>query len=173
MTAALLLRLDRLESENAIRSVMADYMRFCDRLDAATPMRELGDLFAEDAIWAGRGARYSAGFGVHRGRKAIVAMLDRYRVPEPHFTLNAHFLTSEKIDVHGDSATGGWMMLQIATYASGASDLRGARLYVDFMRRDEHWKIQRFETENLFSRPVDRWDDPSPLPVPTTLDRGE
>lgn len=173
MTADLLRRLDRLESESAIRAVMADYMRLCDRLDATTPMRELGELFAPDAVWTGLGARYGASFGVHRGREAILAMLDAYRGPVPHFTLNTHFLTSENIAVEGEGATGGWVMLQISTYSGGASDLRGARLSVDFARQSGVWRIQRFATENLFSRAVDRWDDPAPVPVPTPLDRGE
>ncbi|WP_044563002.1 nuclear transport factor 2 family protein [Azospirillum sp. B4] len=160
-------RLDRLEAESAIRTVMADYMRLCDRLDADTPMDQLGDLFAPDAVWGGRGGRYAATFGQHRGRDTILAMLDRYRVPLPHFTLNAHFLTSETIAVDGDTAVGGWVMLQTSTYAAGPSDLRAARLTVTFARSDGRWRISRFETENLFSRPVDRWDDPAPVPVPS------
>ena len=173
MLAAVTARLDRLEAESAIRTVMADYMRLCDRLDATTPMEELGSLFADDAVWGGRGARYGAAFGVHHGRDAILAMLDGYRRPIPHFTFNAHFLTSESIVVDGEGAAGTWVMLQTATYATGASDLRAARLHVAFVRQEERWRIHRFQTENLFSRPVDRWDDPAPVPVPPRHDRGE
>ena len=163
--AALGARLDRLESESAVRTVMAEYMRLCDRLDEHTPMEALADLFAEDAAWAGRGARYAASFGAHSGRAAILAMLESYRGPPPHFALNAHFLTSEIIAVHGDAATGGWLMLQTATYADGSSDLRAARLSVAFTRHGGRWRISRFETENLFSRPVDHWDHPAPVAV--------
>lgn len=166
-------RLDQLEAESAIRTLMADYMRLCDRLDEATPMDVLGELFTPDAIWAGRGARYGASFGAHHGRGAIVAMLDSYRGPTPHFALNAHFLTSETIRVEGDGATGSWVMLQTATYASGISDLRAARLHLAFARHGGRWRISRFETENLFSRPVDRWDDPAPVPVPPRHVRGD
>lgn len=166
-------RLDKLESEGVIRKLMADYMRLCDRLDETTPMEMLGDLFTFDAVWAGRGARYEASFGAHHGRDAILAMLDRYRGPMPHFALNTHFLTSESISVVGDAATGCWVMLQAATYASGASDLRAARLYVAFARESDRWRISRFETENLFSRPVGRWDDPAPVPIPSRHDRGD
>jgi hypothetical protein len=162
--ARLTARLDRVEAHAAIRTLMADYMRLCDRLDATTPMQELGDLFTVDAVWQGTGARHGAAFGTHRGRAAIVAMLDAYRTP-PHFAFNAHFLTSETILVDGDTARGQWMMLQTATYSTGSSDLRGARLTVDFARGDR-WQISRFETANLFSRPVDRWDDPAPMPMP-------
>jgi hypothetical protein len=60
------------------------------------------------------------------------------------------------------------MMLQTSTYRSGASDLRSARLTVGFEREGTSWRIKCFETENLFSRPVDRWDDPTPVPVPAS-----
>jgi ketosteroid isomerase-like protein len=165
LIARLTARIERLEAPAAIRAVITDYMRLCDRLDASTPMDELGALFTDDAVWTGTGARYGAAFGGHHGRAAILAMLDAYRSP-PHFAFNAHFLTSETIEVTGDTAHGRWLMLQTATYASGASDLRSARLDVRFARTEERWRISRFETENLFSRPVDRWDDPAPVPVP-------
>jgi len=165
LIARLSRRIDDLEAQVAIRALLADYMQLCDQLDAATPMDRLADLFTEDAVWSGKGARYAAAFGEHRGRGAIVAMLDGYRRP-PHFAFNAHFLTSEKIVVSGDCASGSWLMLQTSTYASGASDLRSARLTVGFARTDERWRIQRFETENLFSRPVGHWHDAAPTPVP-------
>lgn len=169
--AAILARLTRLEAEGEIRRVMMRYMELCDHLNASTPMDELGSLFATDAVWAGKGQRYGAAFGGHQGRDTIVAMLDTYRGPVPHFAMNAHFMSSETIAVDGDSALGTWMMLQTSTYADGRSDLRSARLEVTFRVEDGQWRIARFETENLFSRPVDRWDDPAPVPVPDT--RGE
>lgn len=167
----LLARLSRLEAEGEIRRAMMRYMELCDHLDATTPIPELGELFTRDAIWAGKGQRYGSAFGGHAGRDAIVAMLDSYRRPVPHFAMNAHFLTSETIAVDGDHATGCWMLLQTSTYADGRCDLRAARLEVGFRVEEGRWRIARFETENLFSRPVDRWDDPAPVPVPEA--RGE
>ncbi len=169
----LLHRVARLEAEREIRAVMMRYMELCDRLDASTPMDELGALFAIDARWVGKGARYGKAFGGHEGRAAIVAMLDAYRGPAPHFALNAHFLGSETIAVDGDRATGNWMMLQTSTYADGRSDLRSARLDVQFAVEEGRWRISRFETENLFSRPVDRWDDPAEVPVPDKRGEGK
>lgn len=157
--AALHRRLERLEAEAAIRNVMAQYMSFCDHLDESTPMDELADLFVRDAVWIGKGSRYQAAFGQHRGRAAIAQMLGKYRGPPPHFAMNAHFLTSEKIDAAGTPAIGAWMMLQTSTYANGTSDLRCARLTVQFAIEDGRWRIRRFETENIFMRPVDRWND--------------
>ncbi|MXP42039.1 nuclear transport factor 2 family protein [Altererythrobacter soli] len=159
-------RLEQLEAEKAVRAVMARYMELCDDLGPATPMDELGELFAQDAVWAGVGPRYAATFGGYEGRDAIVAMLGRYRGPPPHFAMNAHFLCSESITVDRESARGSWMMLQASTYADGRSDLRSARLRVRFVREQGEWRISRFETENLFSRAVERWDDPTPVPVP-------
>ncbi|WP_281372490.1 nuclear transport factor 2 family protein [Novosphingobium hassiacum] len=167
----MLARLADLEAEGRIRRLMARYMELCDHLDASTPMDELGALFAEDATWSGKGARYGASFGAHRGRAAIVAMLDRYRGPVPHFAMNAHFLCSESIHVTGETAHGSWMMLQTSTYADGRSDLRSARLEVGFIVEDGAWRIGSFETENLFSRPVTGWDNPAEIPVPT--DQGD
>ena len=169
--ARLLVRLERLEAEWEIRRVMMRYMELCDSLDASTPMDELGALFTKGALWAGKGARYGATFGGHEGREAIVAMLDAYRGPVPHFAMNAHFMSSESISVEGDQGVGSWMMLQTSTYADGRSDLRSARLEVRFTVEEGRWRISRFDTENLFSRPVSRWDDPAPVPVPA--ERGE
>ena len=166
MSASVEERLARLEAESAIRTVMARYMELCDELNPDTPMDELGLLFTRDAVWTGKGARYATSFGSHHGRAAIVAMLGRYRGPPPHFAMNAHFLCSETIAVDGERAQGQWMMLQTSTYADGRSDLRSARLRVGFVVEDGAWRMARFETENLFSRPVDRWDDPAPVPVP-------
>jgi hypothetical protein len=164
--AGVLARLDRLESESAIRRLVMRYFDLCDRLDEHTPMDELGALFTENAVWAGSGARYGAAFGGHNGRAAIVAMLGKYTGPPPHFALNAHFLGSERIVVEGDRAQGRWLMVQTSTYAAGNSDLRAASLRLAFERLAEGWQIARFETENLFSRQVDGWNDQTPIPVP-------
>jgi hypothetical protein len=164
--AVLRARLERLEAQNAIRNVMAQYMSFCDRLDESTPMDELAALFTREAVWTGKGSRYHAAFGEHRGRAAIAAMLGTYRGPPPHFALNAHFLTSETIDAASSPAAGKWMMLQTSTYADGTSDLRCARLSVQFAFEETRWRISRFETENLFARPIDRWNDRAALAIP-------
>lgn len=165
--SALAERLSALEAQNAIRGVITRYMALCDTLGPDTPMEELGALFARDAIWAGKGARYGAAFGGHRGRAAIIAMLDAYRGPPPHFAFNAHYLASEAIAVKGTSAEGSWMMLQCSTYADGRSDLRSARLEVGFVLEEGAWRIARFDTENLFSRGIGPWNDGAPIPVPT------
>jgi ketosteroid isomerase-like protein len=174
-------RLRRFEDAQAIRDCVLRYMALCDRLDAHTPMDALGDCFTEDAVWAGRGARYGERFGGHAGRAAIVAMLGRYRgslpgdgeTPEraPHFRFNAHFLCNEQItpapDGHPDRALASWQMLQTSSFNAGGSHLNAAQLTLQMRRcADGAWRIERFETENLLSRPVSTWHAEAPLPVP-------
>ncbi len=161
-------RLERLEAETEIRGLVATYFDLCERLDAPSSLAELRTLFTEDATWRGRGARYGTAFGVHEGRDAIIAMLGAYAGPPPHFALNAHFLGSERIVVTGRTAKGRWLMLQTSTYTAGGSDLRAASLRLAFERLAEGWRIRHFETENVFSRTVEAWNDQAPISVPKT-----
>jgi hypothetical protein len=166
MSQALELRLHQLESEHAVRTCMNRYMELCDALDARTPLDELAGLFTTDAVWEGKGAKYAQSFGGYRGREAIRAMFATYMVEPAHFALNVHFLCSELIRVEGVEATGSWVMLQTSTFASGASHLNAARLTVKFREEEGEWRMTHFQTENLFSRPVDVWNDSAHLPVP-------
>ena len=61
--AALEQRLGVLEAEAAVRRVMARYMQLCDTPSSDATLTELADLFADDAVWAGRGTHYQAEFG--------------------------------------------------------------------------------------------------------------
>ncbi len=154
-----------LRAERAVRAVTMRYFRLCDTLGPDTPLHALGELFAPDATWEGRG-RYRNAFGRHAGREAIVAMLATYADP-PHFTLNAHYLSSEAITVADAArATGHWMLLQASTYRDGCSDLRSAALTLDFRCDEGVWRIARFVTENIFSRDVSPWNDEAAISVP-------
>jgi ketosteroid isomerase-like protein len=166
MSQALELRLRQLESEHAVRTCMNRYMELCDALDARTPLDELAGLFTADAVWEGKGAKYAKSFGGYQGREAIRAMFATYMVEPAHFALNVHFLCSELIHVNGDSADGSWVMLQTSTFASGASHLNAARLTVKFREEEGAWRMAHFQTENLFSRPVEAWNSDAHLPVP-------
>lgn len=159
-------RLKRFEAEHAIRACMNRYMVLCDALDASTPLDELAGLFTTDAVWEGKGAKYANSFGGYRGREAIGAMFATYMKTPAHFALNVHFLTSELIELDAGGALGSWVMLQTSTFASGASHLNAARLTVRFAEEDGQWRMAHFQTENLFSRPVDTWNSEAALPVP-------
>ncbi|MDC0609215.1 nuclear transport factor 2 family protein [Vibrio sp.] len=159
-------RIDALESEQSIRYCINRYMDLCDRLSLETPFDELGELFTQDAIWQGKGARYAKSFGGYAGREEIVNMLKTYATNPPHFALNVHYLSSEVIRVDGDSANASWNMIQVSTFNAGGSHLNSARLSVTLSRKEGMWRISCFQTENLFSRPISDWNSEAELPVP-------
>lgn len=148
-------RIATLEAERAVRKTIARYMALCDVPSAACDGESLEALFADDAIWEGIGPQYAQKFGRLHGRAEIVAMLQRYLPPTPHFTTNVHFLTAETIEVVGSSAKGRWVMLQASGYVNDKAELISARLEVDFSpsRDGDQWLIQHFRTERLFDAP--------------------
>lgn len=152
---ALQARIAALEAERAVRKTMARYMALCDVPSGATSGESLAALFADDAIWEGIGPQYAQKFGRMQGHAQIVAMLQRYLPPTPHFTTNVHFLTAETIEVTSSSAKGRWVMLQASGYLDAQAQLIAARLEVDFSpaRDGEQWLIQHFRTERLFDAP--------------------
>ncbi|MGL6243551.1 nuclear transport factor 2 family protein [Pseudomonas sp.] len=151
MNEALLQRLATLEGESQVRRLMARYMDLCDVPRAPTYVRELAELFSEDAIWEGVGSQTAQTFGQHRGRDAVAAFVGGYLPPSDHFQLNLHYLTSESIVVDGGTARGQWIMQQISTYADGRSELFGTRLNIDFRCVDGVWLIAHFRTQRLFN----------------------
>jgi hypothetical protein len=171
MMHALETRLERLEAESAVRRLVARYFRICDDLGPHTPFGELAELFTVDAIWEGKG-RYKGAFGIYNGRDAIVDMIRSYCEP-PHFSMTAHFLSSEDIQVDGPCAKGSWSMLQTSTYADGRADLRSAALQIECIHDRERWRIRHFETRNIFSRRVSFWNDEIAIPTPFLFGDGQ
>jgi len=155
MLEALHARVAALEAECAVRKIMARYMALCDVPSGASSGESLAALFADDAVWEGIGPQYARKFGRLQGPAQIVAMLQRYLPPTPHFTTNVHFLTAETIEVAGASAKGRWVMLQASGYVDAQAQLISARLEVDFSpaRAGGEWLIQHFRTERLFDAP--------------------
>ncbi|MGE8470380.1 nuclear transport factor 2 family protein [Paraburkholderia hospita] len=152
---ALLARVASLEAENAVRKTIARYMALCDVPSGALDSETLAALFTQDAIWEGIGPQYTQKFGHLRGHEAILAMLQRYLPPVPHFATNVHFLTSETIAVDGVRAKGRWIMLQASGYVDARAELIAARLEIDFVPAQDgrNWLIQHFRTERLFDAP--------------------
>ena len=160
-------RLQALEDEKSIRHSMNTYMHLCDQLDVGFSLEPLMNLFSDDAIWEGKGSRYAKTFGRYEGRSEINAMFAKYTTAPAHFSLNVHVLGNELIDVNGDTANGSWVLVQPSDFSSGKSQLSCARISAAFTRVKNTWLIQRFQTENLFSRPMaEQWNQPKELPVP-------
>ena len=149
-------RLRALEAQNAVRRTIARYMALCDVPARVLEGEALAALFCDDAVWEGIGRQYADKFGRLQGPGDIVAMLQRYLPPVPHFASNVHFLTSEHIEVRGETAKGRWIMLQASGYVDAKAELIAARLEVDFApspHDGDIWLIRHFRTERLFEAP--------------------
>ncbi|HHL4078279.1 nuclear transport factor 2 family protein [Burkholderia sola] len=154
---ALARRVAALDAERAVRATIARYMALCDVPEAAGEGPSLAELFTADAVWEGIGPQYARKFGRLEGPAAIVTMLGRYLPPDPHFSANLHFLTSESIEIGAGhaSARGRWIMLQASRYADGSAELIAARLTIDFApaANGATWLIRHFRTERVLDGP--------------------
>jgi hypothetical protein len=162
--AALARRVEVLEAEAEIRRIQARYMFLCD-----TPCPEFGvrddaerielimDLYAEDAVWEGVGEYSDGQFGRAEGAAAIRAHFENFwgGKREPSLVLNAHYLTSEQIHVHGEEASGQWIHMQPWLFSDGRSQMRSSRLNNTFRKAGGTWKITRTRTENVFVAQLD------------------
>ncbi|MBM9400065.1 nuclear transport factor 2 family protein [Gluconacetobacter azotocaptans] len=160
---ALAARVAQLEAEAEIRRIQARYMFLCDTpcpefgiMDDAQRIDRIMDLYAEGAIWEGVGDYYDNQFGRCVGKAAIRTHFASFwnEKRDPNLLLNVHYLTSEQIHVHGDTADGQWVHCQPWIFSDGTSLLRSSRLNNLFRRQGSVWKITRTRTENLFVAPL-------------------
>jgi SnoaL-like domain len=144
----LLQRLDVLESEGAIRRLMAEYL---DARDLCTGSgTNIARLFAADGTWEGVG-RLAEVLGSHQGRDAIER---RFSAPLP---FSIHFLTNELIAINGDTAVGTWKYLQSTVYKGQAVWIAG-RYNNDLVRTEGQWKFQHVRIDAMFVTPFeDGW----------------
>jgi ketosteroid isomerase-like protein len=152
-----------LRAEADIRRIQARYMFLCDTPcpeagvdDDAERIRRIVDLYTEDAVWEGVGSYYDNQFGRSVGRDAIRQHFEGFwgQKRDPALVLNVHYLTSEQIHVHGETAEGQWVHCQPWIFSDGSSLLRSSRLNNAFRRVDGVWKIARTRTENVFVAPL-------------------
>ena len=163
----LMMRLSRLEAQQAVKNIMSQYMHLCDDLSSDAVAKKIATLFTEDAIWEGIGDLYQKKLGRYQGRDNIKNMMSAYVKTPAHFLINVHFLCSEYIEIKTPCmATGRWKMLQTSTFTSGESHINCAELNVNFSLINKEWLISHFTTRNLFSRPVDYLNSHQDLPVP-------
>lgn len=160
---ALAKRLEILEAEADIRRLEARYMFLCD-----TPCPEPGiesdderiekilELYTEDAVWEGVGEYYTNQFGRMVGKDALRTHFRNFwgTRRDPALLLNAHYLTSEQIHVHGDEADAQWIHCQPWLFGDGSALLRSSRLNNRFRKVGGAWKIARTRTENVFVAPL-------------------
>lgn len=160
---ALTRRVEVLEAEADIRRVQARYMFLCDTPNPAYGVRDdaerielILELYTEDAVWEGVGEHYEGQFGRAEGKQAIREHFQRFWCAETDaaLLLNAHYLTSEQIHVHGDTADGQWIHMQPWLFSDGKSLLRSSRLNNTFRKEGGAWRITRTRTENVFVAPL-------------------
>ncbi|MFD8811621.1 nuclear transport factor 2 family protein [Streptomyces sp. NPDC059627] len=138
-----------------VRNTLDRYLRLCDVPGRDGTAGGLGELFTDDAVWEGVGPEYAGEFGRLEGRAAILDMLAGYLPPSPHFRENVHLLFPGTLDLRAGTARGTWLMQQLSRYASGAAELRVARLDVTFrLAPDGPPRISLFRTERVFSTPL-------------------
>lgn len=163
LVASLERRVTELEAEADIRRLQARYMFLCDTpcpesgvTDDARRIDLIMDLYTEDAIWEGVGEYYTGQFGQCVGKAAIRSHFTNFwsEKRDPALLLNVHYLTSEQIHVHGDTADGQWVHCQPWIFSDGRSLLRSSRLNNLFRKEEGVWKIARTRTENVFVAPL-------------------
>jgi hypothetical protein len=151
--AALLTRVDVIESQDAIRKVKAAYMQgLDDRLRGA-----VADLFWEDAVWEGLPERTPEGQTPQNPGSSTVgraAIAESFVAAAGWMSFTAHFLTNEEITVDGDRAVGRWKLLQACT--TGETAFWQAGVYTDdFERRDGVWRFAHLRLAMDFRTPFD------------------
>ncbi len=141
-------RLDVLESEAAIRRLMAEYLEARDLGTGSGTY--IAKLFTPDGVWEGVG-RLAEVLGSHQGREAIER---RFSAPLP---FSVHFLTNESITIDADTAVGTWRYLQSTVYKGQAVWVAG-RYHNDFVRIEGQWKFQHVRIDAIFVTPYeDGW----------------
>ena len=146
------MRLARLEAEADIRRLVARYMRLCDEPEPDESGASIADLFTEDVIWEGLGAKAGQEFKRVEGRATLLDWFATLRVPGHYLhKFNIHFLTSESILVDDDccGAEGSWTMFQTTLLADGQAELRMARIIIRFRVDKDYWRIAHFTTRSL------------------------
>lgn len=150
-------RLGRLEAEADIRRLAARYMRLCDEPEPDETGSDFAELFTEDAIWEGLGAKAGQEFKRVEGRGALLDWFATLRVPGLYLhKFNTHFLTSESILVDDGccEAEGRWIMFQTTLLATGRAELRMARIVIRFRGEQGLWRIAHFTTRSLLKTPL-------------------
>jgi hypothetical protein len=124
-------RISRLEDLEAIKMLKARYCQICD--DDHNP-EHITSVFAEDAIWEGRG------IGKATGHAEIRALFEGF---QKMMSYSQHMVMNPVIEVIGDRAHGTWYFFGMFTFYEGnQAKWQAARYHEDYVKRDGEWKIQ-------------------------------
>ena len=147
-------RIARLEAIEAIKQMKAHYARCADAKytedHRRKPQGEFDDIahdqacvFTEDALWD------NGLFGRFEGRQAIWEFL---RATPWKFSV--HMFMNPLIQIHGDTATGSWVIWEVATLEkSDQAVFLSATLDDDYVNLDGRWYTRRTRMTNRFMTP--------------------
>jgi SnoaL-like domain len=152
--ASLLQRVQQLEDQEQIRTVLVQYGEYLDARNYAA----YASLFARDGVWTG-------GFGSATGPREIQEMLEKnLSKAEPGFINKSsfHLMTTMVVEVTGNTATARSRYLFFTATADNKPGPNLAGRYVDeFVREDGKWKIKRRTTHGVVP-----WRDGNAPPPP-------
>ena len=148
--AAVLARLDVLESKAAIHSLMVSYMAATDA--ASDKGTKVAVLFTEDGRWQSIGPHGNPGWAAV-GHEALITKFDRNVERMP---FSAHYVTNPDIAVDGDTARGQWMYFQACTYRETTPLWIAGSYDNEFRRVDGRWLVSHMRVRNLFTTPFDQ-----------------
>lgn len=161
----LLERVQRLEDESAIRSMMAEMLLKADERDNPRWGERLVEYYTEDGMWASGSGFADVGMA-ERGKAALTEkFMTGTRICE-----SSHLLGSESIKVTGDEAEGTWLCFEPATLR-GPDDTREAvwvmgRYFCEFRRDGKGWKVRTVCFEGIFCTPFDKgWTEQRFTPI--------
>ncbi|GEL48710.1 hypothetical protein CHO01_38260 [Cellulomonas hominis] len=130
-------RLERLESESAIRTLVHEYCHGADKRDRA----RFAAVWTPDAVWQ------VAPTQEFRGVEAICAAVEWQWGA---FLQMHHWTSNLVIDLDGDQARGE-VDVSVTTQFLDGTWARGGGVYRDsYVRTDVGWRISRREAEHLF-----------------------
>jgi hypothetical protein len=134
--AALAQRINRLEDLEAIKQLKARYCEICD--DDHNPDR-ITSIFAEDAVWEGRG------IGKARGHAEIRKLFEGF---QKRISYSQHMVVNPVIEVDGDHAKGTWYFFGTFTFYEGnQAKWQAARYHEDYVKVNGDWKIQHLRVK--------------------------
>jgi ketosteroid isomerase-like protein len=147
--AALLKRIDRLESRAAISEIVALYCKSCD--DRDVPL--LRSLFTDDAVVESKD-------GVMRS-KGIDSIMEMYRGRFNALGVTVHWTHDNIIwfdDADPDHATG-WLSCHAECFRNGQTLVAALRYGDDYRRVGGRWKFERRLLSFLYYVPVEEYKE--------------
>ena len=146
-------RIQRLEDIEAIKQLKAEYCAYCD--DGYNP-DAIAKLYTEDAVWDG-----GESLGRCDGREAI---REFFQGAPKMISFAIHNVLNPRIEVHGDTATGVWYLLQPMTTAPKNEAVWLTAVYHDRYRKvGGTWMFEHVEIEVRFMSPHEEGWAKTPL----------